>query len=60
MDIFVTDIYLEFHTNHSSDNSKYSLSLYDPIKWKNDINAKDNLVVECKMLSNVILTLQRE
>ena len=37
-----------------------SLSFYDTIKWKNDIIAKDNLVVECKLLSNVILTLQRE
>ena len=37
-----------------------SLTFYDTIKWKNDIVAKDNLVVECKLLSNVILALQRE
>ena len=37
-----------------------SLTFYDTIKWKNDIIAKDNLVVECKLLSNVILALQRE
>ena len=37
-----------------------SLTFYDTIGWKNDIIAKDNLVVECKMLSNVILSLQRE
>ena len=37
-----------------------SLTFYDTIGWKNDIIAKDNLVGECKMLSNVILSLQRE
>ena len=37
-----------------------SLTFYDTIGWKNDIIAKDILVGECKMLSNVILSLQRE
>ena len=37
-----------------------SLKFYDTIGWKNDIISKDNLVGECKMLSNVILSLQRE
>ena len=37
-----------------------SLTFYDTIGWKADIISKDNLVGECKMLSNVILSLQRE
>ena len=37
-----------------------SFSFYDTIKWKNDIITKENLVLECKLLSSVILTLQRE
>ena len=37
-----------------------TFSFYETMKLKNNIISKDTLVMECKLLSNVILNLQRE